>query len=208
MLLANGPNKTWQICQKHWQCHKLTLEPPWKFGGCISIKLLRINCFDIWQSFPMLTLLRKQCLSLRVLLETSPVVNNSMLLAHPMLSLLSRRMKQVISKDDGALRVALYSGHDLTLRPLLYALGFRATRWAASAIVVLVWVHWFLRCNGRVTQRSKEETSGKKFFFLPLRKFFPQYLWHLMLTVALTKSFYCFSSKETWCCIVMLTYVM
>uniref|UniRef100_H2YRM6 2-phosphoxylose phosphatase 1 n=1 Tax=Ciona savignyi TaxID=51511 RepID=H2YRM6_CIOSA len=61
-------------------------------------------------------------------LET-PAQNLALLVMQPFLENLFNQMKQVIDNKEGHKKVILYSGHDLTVTPVIQALGLPDYRW-------------------------------------------------------------------------------
>nr|XP_002126983.1 2-phosphoxylose phosphatase 1 isoform X1 [Ciona intestinalis] len=77
----------------------------------------------------------------RVTRLESPARNISLLQIQPFLENITNHMKQVVEDSAAQRKAVLYSGHDLTLAPLIQALGLPEYRWPrlASRLVFELW---------------------------------------------------------------------
>ncbi|CAH1240690.1 PXYLP1 [Branchiostoma lanceolatum] len=107
-------------------CHKIDLP----CGGKTCLKMKQFE-----------TLIKHFMENNRMRAEEGVFASYAALEMNPMLSDIVSSMERFAAGEDGVHKFVLYSGHDVTVSPLLYALGIPETKWCpyATRVVFELW---------------------------------------------------------------------
>lgn len=91
--------------------------------------------------------------------------NQSMLRMRPMLLKILGKMQDTIDNSSTKKKFALYSGHDMTVRPLIQALGINDFRWPrlASRVIFELWMSKKMKFYVKIYYNDEDVTGDTVF---------------------------------------------